>query len=57
MHWIGKPWVPWKRASVKPIVGQYLTAGVTHPRFAEVLNSLVTDGQAARINRALESLR
>ena len=37
--------------------GQYLTAGVTHPRFAEVLNSLVTDGQAARINRALESLR
>ena len=37
--------------------GQYLTAGVTHPRFAAVLNSLVTDGQAARINRALESLR
>lgn len=35
---------------------QYLFAGMTHPRFAEVLNSLVTDGQAARIRRALDSL-
>ena len=34
---------------------QYLFAGTAHPRFAEVLKSLATDGQAARIRRTLES--
>lgn len=36
---------------------QFLLAGMAHPRFAEVLKSLVMEGQGARIKRALETVQ
>jgi len=44
-------------AFLKAYRGQYLFAGMAHPRFVEVLSSLVTEGQGARIKRALDTLR
>ena len=35
---------------------QYIVSGVTEPRFARILGSLVTSGQAARMQAALAPL-
>lgn len=43
-------------AFLKTYRWQYLFAGMAHPRFVEVLSSLVTEGQGARIKRALDTL-
>ena len=45
-----------KTGLLKAYRWQYIFSGVKHPRFKELLGSLITEAQATRLNQALEPL-